>query len=115
MGVCRCTDGEASSEYAHGGGGQLQESRLHPYIYGWLLVQIPGSSGIIEEGGRVGLRRMASGNIKTCGTKVSEIYRGSALAVLAVGFSSSKSCWSPWQIQRLGTMTLPTVYRGNSY
>lgn len=50
MGVCRCTAGKVSPDYAHSGGGQLQESRLYPCIDGWLLVQIPGSTGVIEEG-----------------------------------------------------------------
>ena len=46
---CRCTAGKDSPKYAHSGGGQLQGSRLASCIYGWLPVQIPGSSEVKGE------------------------------------------------------------------
>ena len=63
-----------------------------------------------EGGSGKGLRQLVAGNTNTCGTKTSEICRGSTVVVLAVGFFSRESCWGLLQSSLLGTMVTPIAY-----
>lgn len=50
-------------------------------------------------------QQLESVNAKTCGAFSGESWRGSASAVLAVGFLSGKNCWDPLQSSLLGSLS----------
>lgn len=49
------------------------------------------------------LGQLTSANVNSCRVKAGEVCSRSLLAVLALGFSSVKSCWARLQSRSLGT------------
>lgn len=60
-------------------------------VLGWLSLWLLSSQLVREEVYKEGLRHLMLANANTCGLKVGEICRGSAVAILALIFSVVKS------------------------
>lgn len=84
--ACKCTAGGASPEHTHSSDEQQYGSRLasctHAATEVWPTVGVVPDLhwGCGAAGPRDGLRWLESVNVKTCGAKVSEIFRESTAA-----------------------------------
>ena len=106
--ACQCTAGRANPKLTHSGGGQLEESRLVSWTltatetWTGCLCRFQAPAWVRWVGRREALMQLTSVNANTCGTITGEICRGSAEAILAIGFFSSKRVLGCLQSRSLG-------------
>lgn len=114
--ACQCTAGRANPKLTHSSEGQLEESRLVSWTltttetWDGCLCRFQALAWVRQVGRREGLMQLTSMNVNTCGTITGEICRGSAEAMLAIGFFSSKRFWGCLLSRSLGTAYVPAIW-----